>query len=223
MIVDFVTWPADPAFVEFNIFKYTRKPGGGLVAQQYALRDYQDTTGFLRSLGPGNTSADTGLALLPSDPKGGRASRSQAVAGQFCLRKKGRHGVFGLAWRSVWAARAPGSHFLWESVHDSPWHDSRIVPAAVWPAHPGLRHATVEPGPGLDRFPSLLAGRPLVCRLVDDVVVVLPVVTYLLLAWESAGVLIAIAGIVGIATVAFQSSGHDRQNHGGARSLARYR
>lgn len=52
VIVDFVTWPADRAFVEFNIFKYARKPGGGLVAQQYALRDYQDTTGFLKSLRP---------------------------------------------------------------------------------------------------------------------------------------------------------------------------
>jgi hypothetical protein len=52
VMVDFVTWPADRAFVEFNIFKYARKPGGGLVAQQYALREYQDTTGFLRSLRP---------------------------------------------------------------------------------------------------------------------------------------------------------------------------
>jgi hypothetical protein len=52
VIVDFVTWPADRAFVEFNIFKYARKPRGGLVAQQYALRDYQDTTGFLKSLRP---------------------------------------------------------------------------------------------------------------------------------------------------------------------------
>ena len=38
--------------MELNIFKYARKPGGGLVAQQYALRDYQDTTGFLRRLRP---------------------------------------------------------------------------------------------------------------------------------------------------------------------------
>jgi hypothetical protein len=52
VIVDFVTWPADRAFVEFNVFKYARKPGGGLVAQQYALRAYQDTTGFLRGLRP---------------------------------------------------------------------------------------------------------------------------------------------------------------------------
>jgi hypothetical protein len=52
VIVDFVTWPADRAFVEFNIFKYGRRPGGGLVAHQYALREYQDTTGFLRGLRP---------------------------------------------------------------------------------------------------------------------------------------------------------------------------
>jgi hypothetical protein len=52
VMVDFVTWLVDRAFVEVNIFKYARKPGGGLVAQQYALREYQDTTGFLRSLRP---------------------------------------------------------------------------------------------------------------------------------------------------------------------------
>ena len=52
VIVDFVTWPADQAFVEFNIFKYARRPGGGLVAHQYALRDYRDTTGFLKGLRP---------------------------------------------------------------------------------------------------------------------------------------------------------------------------
>ena len=52
VIVDFVTWPADRAFVEFNIFKYARRPGGGLIAHQYALRDYQDTTAFLRGLRP---------------------------------------------------------------------------------------------------------------------------------------------------------------------------
>lgn len=52
VIVDFVTWPADRAFVELNVFKYSRKPGGGLVAQQYAVRDYQDTTAFLRGLKP---------------------------------------------------------------------------------------------------------------------------------------------------------------------------
>jgi hypothetical protein len=52
-------------------------------------------------------------------------------------------------------------------------------------------------------------------------VAVLAVVTYLLLGWASAGVLIAIAGIVGTATVAFHSSAPYRQNHGGARSPGR--
>lgn len=55
VIVDFVTWPADNAFVEFNIFKYSRKEGGGLVAQQYALREYQDTAAFLKGLKPVRT------------------------------------------------------------------------------------------------------------------------------------------------------------------------
>lgn len=52
IIVDFVTWPADQSFVEFNIFKYSKKEGGGVLAQQYALREYKDTEGFLRSLKP---------------------------------------------------------------------------------------------------------------------------------------------------------------------------
>src|SRR5262249_9678018 len=42
VIVDFVTWPSDTAFVEFNIFRYSRNPRGGLIAQQYALREYKD-------------------------------------------------------------------------------------------------------------------------------------------------------------------------------------
>ena len=50
VILDFVTWPANTAFVEFNIFRYSRKPGGGLIAQQYALREYKDQSEFLRNL-----------------------------------------------------------------------------------------------------------------------------------------------------------------------------
>ena len=52
VIADFITWPPDQAFVEFNIFKYSRKPGGGLIAQQYALREYRDTTTFLKEFKP---------------------------------------------------------------------------------------------------------------------------------------------------------------------------
>jgi len=70
VIVDFVTWPADNAFVEFNIFKYSRKEGGGLIAQQYALREYQDTAAFLKGLKPVRTRlvelmAKSGLETKP--------------------------------------------------------------------------------------------------------------------------------------------------------------
>jgi hypothetical protein len=52
VVIDFVTWPADQSFVEFNVFKYSRREGGGLVAEQYALRDYKDPRGFMRGLKP---------------------------------------------------------------------------------------------------------------------------------------------------------------------------
>ncbi len=52
IIVDFVVWPPDASFVEFNVFKYQKRAGGGLIAEQYALREYQDTEGFLKGLRP---------------------------------------------------------------------------------------------------------------------------------------------------------------------------
>jgi hypothetical protein len=55
IVVDFVTWPADESFVEFNVFKYGRSEGGGLVAEQYALRDYKDPRRFLQGLKPVRT------------------------------------------------------------------------------------------------------------------------------------------------------------------------
>lgn len=48
-VVDFVIWPEDWGFVEFNIFKYYRLEEGPVVAEQYAIRDYDDTEGFLQS------------------------------------------------------------------------------------------------------------------------------------------------------------------------------
>jgi hypothetical protein len=52
VIVDFVTWPADGSFIEFNIFRYSRQSGGkGLLLQQYAQRAYgDDSTAFLEKL-----------------------------------------------------------------------------------------------------------------------------------------------------------------------------
>jgi hypothetical protein len=52
VVVDFVMWPPDESFVEFNVWKYRRAEAGGLVAHQYALRDYRDPKGFLRGLKP---------------------------------------------------------------------------------------------------------------------------------------------------------------------------
>lgn len=48
-VVDFVIWPEDWTFVEFNIFKYYRLEEGPVVAEQYAVRDYDDTESFLKS------------------------------------------------------------------------------------------------------------------------------------------------------------------------------
>lgn len=50
VIVDFVVWPQDRAFTEFNLFRYGKRDDGGVVAQQYALRVYGDATAFLRAL-----------------------------------------------------------------------------------------------------------------------------------------------------------------------------
>lgn len=50
VIIDFVTWPPDRAFTEFNLFRYGKREGGGVVAQQYALRRYGDAADFLRGL-----------------------------------------------------------------------------------------------------------------------------------------------------------------------------
>jgi membrane associated rhomboid family serine protease len=47
-------------------------------------------------------------------------------------------------------------------------------------------------------------------------VVLLACVTYLLLGWESAGVLIAVAGLFGTATIATQSQPHRRNASPGA-------
>jgi membrane associated rhomboid family serine protease len=46
-------------------------------------------------------------------------------------------------------------------------------------------------------------------------IVLLAVVTYLLLGWESAGVLIVVAGLFGFATIAAQSRRHRGQDRAG--------
>jgi hypothetical protein len=50
VIIDYVTWPQDQSFVEFSIFRYSKK-GGGLLMEQYARRAYgKDVREFLVKL-----------------------------------------------------------------------------------------------------------------------------------------------------------------------------
>jgi hypothetical protein len=49
-IVDFVTWPVDAKFVEYNVFRFERHPRKGIVGYQYAVRDYQDKKTFFKNL-----------------------------------------------------------------------------------------------------------------------------------------------------------------------------
>jgi len=42
VVLDFVVWPEDASFVEFNVFRYEKRRGGGLISQQYAMRAYGD-------------------------------------------------------------------------------------------------------------------------------------------------------------------------------------
>ncbi len=51
-VVDFLAWPEDKSFVEFNVFRYRKADKGGLVAEQYALRDYKDPEDFVKNLKP---------------------------------------------------------------------------------------------------------------------------------------------------------------------------
>jgi hypothetical protein len=52
-MIDFVVWPDDGSFAEFNVFRYAKHPRGGLLSQQYALRAYgDDAPAFLKGLGP---------------------------------------------------------------------------------------------------------------------------------------------------------------------------
>lgn len=56
VIVDFLIWPEgaatpqDAEYVEYNIFRYEPKRGGGLTAQQYAIRSYDNTREFVANL-----------------------------------------------------------------------------------------------------------------------------------------------------------------------------
>lgn len=44
VVLDFVVWPEDASFVEFNVFRIEKRAGGGLTSQQYAVRAYGDAS-----------------------------------------------------------------------------------------------------------------------------------------------------------------------------------
>lgn len=47
VIIDFITWPADRKYVQFDVLRYSRNPKGGVIAQQYALRRYEFAPDFV--------------------------------------------------------------------------------------------------------------------------------------------------------------------------------
>ena len=50
VVLDLVSWSADNSFAEFNVFKFTKKPGGGVTGHQYAVREYKNPVEFLKGL-----------------------------------------------------------------------------------------------------------------------------------------------------------------------------
>jgi hypothetical protein len=70
VIIDFITWPEDGSFVEFNVFKYHKTGNDGVTAWQYAVREYKDQIPFLEELRPLRERlvaemAETGLVVTP--------------------------------------------------------------------------------------------------------------------------------------------------------------
>jgi hypothetical protein len=51
-VIDFLAWPDDKSYVEFNVWKFRKRDGGGVIGEQYAVRDYTDPKKFVSELGP---------------------------------------------------------------------------------------------------------------------------------------------------------------------------
>lgn len=67
VMIDFLVGPPDGSFIEYNVFQYSKRHAGGVVAQQYALRAYgADIAAFNKGLSATrdrllNEMADHGL------------------------------------------------------------------------------------------------------------------------------------------------------------------
>lgn len=51
-VIDFVVWPEDKSFVEFNVFKFHKNEEGGVASEQYAVREYKEPEKFVQELAP---------------------------------------------------------------------------------------------------------------------------------------------------------------------------
>jgi len=51
-VIDFVVWPEDKSFVEFNVFKFHKNEDGGVASEQYAVREYKEPEKFVEELAP---------------------------------------------------------------------------------------------------------------------------------------------------------------------------
>jgi hypothetical protein len=51
-VIDFVVWPEDKSFVEFNVFKFHKNEDGGVASEQYAVREYKEPEKFIQELAP---------------------------------------------------------------------------------------------------------------------------------------------------------------------------
>lgn len=49
-VIDFVVWSEDKSFVEFNVWKFRKADGGGVIGEQYSLRDYKNPEAFVKNL-----------------------------------------------------------------------------------------------------------------------------------------------------------------------------
>jgi len=49
-VIDFVVWPEDKSFVEFNVFKFKKNEYGGITSEQYAVREYKEPEKFAGDL-----------------------------------------------------------------------------------------------------------------------------------------------------------------------------
>ena len=50
VMIDFIMWPENNKFVEFNVFIFRKKEAGGVAAQQYAVRAYDKQADFMKDL-----------------------------------------------------------------------------------------------------------------------------------------------------------------------------